>query len=553
MANQLETLLMTTTQTAARPAIAWLRPGVQLILLVCLIALVNLYRQHGYVVDDSYIELRYAHNFLTSHQLTWNRDEWVEGFTSPLHLMFVIGLSLLHVPLQHAPLVIGVVALAALVSGCARALRQTGAADEAGAALAWVALAGSAPIAIWVWGGLEPVLAAAWIAWAFAFVLAAVRRDAGRVALRDLVAAGVFFTLATLTRPELLMISAASAAGIFFCMRNWTLRERALATCALLLPVVLVQLVLIAARWSIYGDIEPNTYYAKVYGIPRLELWRLGARYVYYVCLVYMAFLPMLAIVIALNRAAVSKNVTLAICSLAFGTGLAAVVLMGGDQMPGARFVIPLLPVMMLLIAGLFEAMRERPLMRALIVLGVGLSVGQGLLHAPAPRDMAAVTGAAVGEYMESHWAPHSLVALNTAGAPPYFAPSLQFIDMLGLNDKVIARTRVPKFTLMIQRTLPGHAKGNGAYVLARQPDYIIAGYVYGEPADKSVFLGDAELSRLPEFHRCYQMQSADISPAAGWQVDPDAPLGDTVRFMWYRRICPRRPDSQQLLPVSTN
>ena len=544
---------MSTTQTAARPFSAWMRPGVPLILLACLIALVNLYRQHGYVVDDSYIELRYAHHFLTSHQLTWNNDEWVEGFTSPLHLMFVIGLSLLSVPLQQASPVIGVVALAGLVSGCARALRQTGAANEAGAALAWIALAGSAPIAIWVWGGLEPVLAAAWIAWAFAFVLAAVRHDAGRRARRDLVAAGVFFALATLTRPELLMIPAASAAGILFCLRNWTLRERVLATGALLLPVVLAQLALIAARWAIYGDIEPNTYYAKVFGIPKLDLWRLGARYLYYVCLVYMAFLPVLAIVIALNRAAVSKNVALAICSLAFGTGLAVVLLMGGDVMPGARFVIPLLPVMMLLIAGLFEVMRERPFMRTLIVIGVGLSVGQGLLRAPVQRDLAAVVGVAVGTYMESHWAPHSLVALNTAGAPPYFAPSLQFIDMLGLNDKVIARTRIPEFTLIAQRTMPGHAKGNGAYVLAREPDYIITGHVLGTSVDKSGSLGDGELSRLPEFYRCYQMQSADISSAASRLADPTVPLADRLRFTWYRRICPRRSDSQHLLPVSTN
>jgi hypothetical protein len=61
---------MATTQMAVRPISAWLRPGVRLILLACLIALVNLYRQRGYFVDDAYIELRYAHNFLTSHQLT---------------------------------------------------------------------------------------------------------------------------------------------------------------------------------------------------------------------------------------------------------------------------------------------------------------------------------------------------------------------------------------------------------------------------------------------------------------------------------------------------
>jgi len=96
---------------------------------------------------------------------------------------------------------------------------------------------------------------------------------------------------------------------------------------------------------------------------------------------------------------------------------------------------------------------------------------------------------------MALHWPAGSLVALNTAGAPAYFSPGMRFIDMLGLNDWHIARRTISTVNEPMQR-LPGHAKGDGAYVLSREPDFIIAGYAEGQEVTQSSFFGDRELAR---------------------------------------------------------
>jgi hypothetical protein len=139
--------------------------------------------------------------------------------------------------------------------------------------------------------------------------------------------------------------------------------------------------------------------------------------------------------------------------------------------------------------------------------------------------DRAASVGRDVGIWIEQNLPAHSTIALNTAGSTPFFAPQHRFIDMLGLNDRHIAHRQIKEQRTWWQQ-YPGHGKGDGQYVLNRQPDYIILGPAQGLPANPEFvhsqhvvwFLSDQELAETDEFHRQYQPRIAEFRGASGMQ-----------------------------------
>ncbi len=157
------------------------------------------------------------------------------------------------------------------------------------------------------------------------------------------------------------------------------------------------------------------------------------------------------------------------------------------------------------------------------------------------PMDAAAYVGTVVGRHVAAAWPAGALVALNTAGSTPYLNLDKRFIDMLGLNDATIARRAVTAPTLPQQR-VPGHAKGDGAYVVSRRPDFVILGPAEGiaarPPGDAGAFfLSDLELLESAEFARCYRVESATIPiPPAFAALGPKRP--NPLRFEYFRRVC---------------
>jgi arabinofuranosyltransferase len=102
---------------------------------------------------------------------------------------------------------------------------------------------------------------------------------------------------------------------------------------------------------------------------------------------------------------------------------------------------------------------------------------------------------------------------------------------MLGLNDAHIARRRINNIELPLQR-LPGHSKGNGAYVLSRQPDFIIPGPAAGCLLSKKPwFLSDLELTRDPRFRREY-LPVQVLLDLSGRRTE-----GRGVIFTYYQRV----------------
>lgn len=119
----------------------------------------------------------------------------------------------------------------------------------------------------------------------------------------------------------------------------------------------------------------------------------------------------------------------------------------------------------------------------------------------------------------------------------PYYAAELKFIDMLGMIDRTIAcRRDVPM--LLPWQFVPGHAKGDGAYVLSRKPDIIILGPPSGITASEPWFLSDLEIAKHPEFARCYALVTLPLEASPEFRLAAPRVHFNPVPFNHYRRQC---------------
>jgi arabinofuranosyltransferase len=501
----------------------------------CAVLAASIYRQRHFFHDDVFIEMRYARNFIEFHQIAWNLGERVEGFTSPMHLLLVSLLGGLGIALPHAVHLLNFLALGLLLSGVAFTGRHVGPNNITTQAISFLVVAGSAPVAIWVWGGLEAVLAAAFVSWALAYIAIELAHDHAIPSIRHLMLAGLFYAFAVLTRPDCAVIAAVSAFGIFAVAPATSLAQRIVRACAVLAPVLATQAVLIGLRWIVYQDTAPNTYYAKVYGVPLIHRMDTGFQYLLRSA-ADIPLIPVVAVIIALSPRMVRDRLV-AVSGLAVVAFLGAVWWVGGDHMDGARLLIPLLPVLAVLVIGVIRNTTHSPLARGLLLLGIALSIVRPFARPALSVDPAAWVGTLVGEYIDQHWHAQSLVALNTAGSTPYFAPQLKFIDMLGLNDRHIAHRTMDTVTGGALQRLPGHGKGDGAYVLGRRPDFIIAGVAEGQSIRQSPFIGDMQLAQIETFHQCYKEESVEIPYDDHYAaIGPRKP--NPLTFTYYRRTC---------------
>jgi hypothetical protein len=199
---------------------------------------------------------------------------------------------------------------------------------------------------------------------------------------------------------------------------------------------------------------------------------------------------------------------------------------------------------------GVREALKWEPVRKfgyALVGLLVLLAAAP-LAYPPAKTalakemDGAAFHGKIIADYITANWPAGSLVALNTAGSTPYFAPQNRYIDMLGLNDTTIAR-RNPTPRKGNWQFVPGHSKGYGIYVLNRRPDYIIAGPANGAQMHRPWFLSEWEIQGSARFEREFDGHVVDIrvDTVPGFDRYKDSQSG-LLRFYYYQRKAPRPP-----------
>ncbi len=517
------------------------------ILYAVLTALFFLYLNRRFYHDDAYITLRYARHFIAGQGIVWNPGEYVQGYTNFLQLLFVSWLGELGIDLQSASRIIGVVSIAALAATMLlfRTINR-GEACERLWHIPVILVMTSAPLLLWSLGGLEGPLFSLLVAVGTCLLL--IDAEAGRRCWLQF-ASGLAFGLGYLARPDGIVFVAVSAAWLFWM--TWRSRPRTFAgLIAFAVGVGIVVTPYTVWQLSYYGDIVPNTFYAKT-GAPLDIRLSSGLRYIASFSL-RPQFLPVLVfaalVYVFLKRA---LNAKLAYLVVSVGSYVFYVFSVGGDQMESFRLLLPVIPLMsVLLVMALPPALNANVAIVKYVTVAImivsGLQLTDRKLN-PRRENHAARVGTVIGKYIANAWPEGSLVALNTAGSTPYHAGQHRYIDMLGLNDPVISRRTIDKIELPWQRR-PGHLKGDGAYVLSRSPDFIIIGPANGTLASKPWFLSDLELSRAEDFQREYALVQVTLDKF-GRPVeqgdDQVVALGPSDRgelgidFTYYKKIVP--------------
>ena len=518
---------------AGGPA-AWIGILLVLIGLVWLMLRERYFR--GWVDDDAYISFRYARNLATGHGLVFNPGERVEGYTN---FLWTVLLALVHalggdLP-RAAPLVGGFFAVATVgvVALCARNLiAPTLALRPLVVAVAPVVLCFSDSWAAWGVGGLENALSGFLLASVYYAYLRA-RQEPARPRL---VAVAALAALAVLNHPSNALFAAIFAAHLAWPAGGRVARrDLAVAAATFLVPVVVWTL----WRLAYYGDLLPNTFYAKV-GFTRFVLLR-GLSFLGEVLRALpLAYTATVALALLLARRREWRHPAwIAVTAILLATAYAGAV--GGEQFPAFRSLVVLMPFFALVLAVLAAEVGValaalRPAAGAAAAAGVAAVavIGHALPLAASPRVRILDEALRLGRTALSTTAalrlkeslpPETLFAHSGAGLIAYYT-NFRWIDTLGLTDRHIARTRVVE----MGRGAAGHEKGDGQYVWSRRPDYVMfPGYPISDP--KPGTKSDRELFAIPEFRSTYRL----IRFPFRFQGPHDDLAREYALFLWQR------------------
>jgi hypothetical protein len=544
-----------------RPVLGWYAP----VLLALAYALHC--RVLNYVSDDGFISFRYVQNWLAGNGMVYNAGERVEGYTNFLWVAFLgavmrilPSLDLLRLA-QFSGILFGCLTIW-LVCRCARTV-----AGETGpwGLLAGAFLAVHTSFVAWATSGLETLMFAL-LLFSAAYAYAAFLQSG-----RHFLLPAVLFSLLPMVRPDGLLL--VGVTGLHFVVRECRSRGKLdlKRPFAWGLVVVAIYGAYFVARHAYYGQLLPNTFYAKV--MTGTDQYALGWKYLRSYFLMNGAFVFLPAIWLLLRRGRRAWRDYFALLVFAY---LGYIVYVGGDGLAFFRFIAHIAPLLYLLVqdgyAELYREIHPRlpraphwsigSALGALIAISLAFTTSQSAQIVLFPERHRWFEGHSglrfpglgpdhqyrwfdnyfvdrqkvAARWLEQNAPPNSLVASTPAGSIAYHM-SHRVIDMLGLNDIHIAHTESGN----IGFPRAGHMKGDGKYVLSRRPDYILLGNVAVLPfaldrerfAEKLIRKSEHEIWAEPEFHRDYELVSVRLQEEGVFQY-----------FNFFRRREPKSAES---------
>lgn len=451
---------------------------------------------HPYMADDSLIVARYAERLIEGHGLTWTDGERVEGYSNLLWTVSVAAIGALGIDVLDAARLLGVLCMATVFVAIACAYKPRTLAELVPPTIAALLFASAGPIRVWAIGGLEQSMVAALLAWALVAVFPIL--DGKDQSTRRALIVGIPLALLCWTRPDGPLFTAvfASVTVLQFELRRtgWLLALRMTA-----LPVLAVAMQL-AFRLIYYGDWLPNPAYIKA----RVASDRLDAGLDYVIggweWMVPALVLTVLSLVVSfVGKHQRSRSILLLCCFFAWAAYLVSI---GGDIFAGRRHLVPLWLLLTFMVApGLDWIIRRDRIWLTLLVALLSLPavhrLGEQQTEDPKIRQAKRQTWQWEGEILarvlgEGFREQQPLLAVTAAGTLPYFS-KLPCLDMLGLNDRHIARQRPEQAGDL------AHDHADAKYVLDREPDLIV--FTLGQSPGFEV---GRQMLRDPRFKRDY-------------------------------------------------
>lgn len=345
-------------------------------------AVVSAWQLH-WIGDDAFVTLRYVDQWFQGEGIVYNPGERVEGYTHFLWLLVLAGVRLVGFDPVTGAQAVGIacfgVALALTAVASSRIQRRS----VLFVPYTLLALALHFDFKVWMTGGLETALFTLEVV--AALLVFFFNRWSSR---RRLLVGGALFGLMAMTRPDAVLFHL--WANLCTALHGWR-RRRGLGrtTSDLLrlnLPFAALVLPWLAWKYAYYGALLPNTFHAKDAGLVRFEqgLYYLGHYAGIYVS-VWLLAVPLILLAHRTFRKARrgpepadawrAEDDHHGFLPVALGAVLLYITLfivrVGGDFM-FARFMVPLLPPIYLLIEAAVHRMWGRrvwPTVGTLVVL----------------------------------------------------------------------------------------------------------------------------------------------------------------------------------------
>ena len=473
-----------------------------LMFIAVFLLLMHTYLFRNYITDDAFISFRYLENLMKGNGLVYNVGEKVWGYTNFLWIMVLFPFTELHIdPLLQARVIsvsCNILTLCLVLIGFRQITIGTPS-NILGALL----LVSYGPFVLQSMSGLETSFFTFLVLLGLFLYKSAINtKNQGLYYW-----VGMIMALAALTRPEGIFIFCVLLIHIVVYHNTIGLQlTRAIRKPLTgFLPIVVIFTI---GMFSYYGVFWPNSLNAKV-GLSSEQFLR-GIWY-------YKAFAMRYPIhVLLLGMAAFFWKDANVIVKGIFRISVFLIlfnIIVGGDWMFGYRLFHTLIPLTCLLVPFCMASLQKKFVRQKVLpecitkALPIFLIILFSLLNLSNskwdPKVFQATwpsyvqQGIKVGTWMREHFMKDSLLATNTGGTIAYYS-KLPIIDMMGLNDPVIANRRnVPK-------AWKGIEKGDGKYVLSRSPQYIQFRSAVG--SIEPVFLSDIEIFTSRDFWQNYEL-----------------------------------------------
>lgn len=430
-------------------------------------------------MDDAYISYRYAQNLADGNGLVFNKGEHVEGYTNlSWTLLVALGIKLgLSAPVAGHVLMIfsGIFLLLASFKLSQILLPRN---FSYIAAFSPLILLATNSFACWTASGLETPLFAGLTTLAFYYFIK-----------EKIIAVACICVLAALTRPEGVLLGG-FLLGIHWLQTIWKTRPASIRSIFIIsIPCLIFGSYLIlhtAFRIIYYDDVVPNTFHAKVGGIPASR----GLNYIYK----FLIDGPGLLIIPACI-ALWQRRIPMILAAYVLLTTF-YIIYVGGDVFRLGRFMLPVLP---LLIAAAFVGCQasfnysNKIGVTVLVVIGLSSLIGlyapwfkgtdfEGVSLEKFPVSSKRVSARNHSFFVSDEWlkmrceeiqALYPKVTTMAAvgiGKPGYYMMNIRILDLVGLTNKTIAKS--PK---LVDAPLiaPGHQRTDAGYILKQKPDVI--------------------------------------------------------------------------------
>jgi len=403
---------------------------------------------YRYTIDDAYISLRFARNVAGGRGLTFNLEgQPTEGYTNFLWVISEAALFKVGGPIDiiHEVKLLGILWGVGLVFGVYFLGRRVYGKAAASAAALFVAATGN--FAFWAVGGLETTQYICLIIWAVYF---STKVSEGR---RAATAAGVFWLLAALSRPEGIILAAVVLlSGVLTAGRAGRSRWL-LAAAFALIPYGAYFL----WRWHYFGLLLPNTFYARAGVSPRALVGRLRG------VAPFLLYIAPLAALAAWRRAA-AKGGRGRLVWISFVASFALAFLAKREWMPGFRYELPFVAFLAVLAGGAWARVlagrgRRWPVVGSVLLAAYLFIPGLFLFREVTYTARLERAHIALGRWLAAAAPSGSSLATWDMGAVPYFSG---FAAAYDIN---------PEGLLSRETTQRGYRPG---YFIGRRPTFFI-------------------------------------------------------------------------------